>query len=148
MKKFSFALDRVLEWRRAQARREEMKLERLYAELSALDASQAALREQLQQAETGVRSRTGPAIYGEDLRALSAFQSYAAAEHGRIAQARSRCEQQIAAQTRILTLLRRNVKLLEKLKDRRVTAWSREEEREIGQQAEESHLAKWNREHV
>ena len=35
MKKFCFPLDRVMEWRRTQARIEESKLERLYAELRA-----------------------------------------------------------------------------------------------------------------
>jgi flagellar export protein FliJ len=151
MRKFSFTLDRVLEWRRAEARREEIKLERLHAELGALDAQRNAVRSQRQQAEAELQARPATArsaITGEDLSALSAFQNFTAAELGRIAQARLRGEQQIEIQTQILTVHRRNVKLLEKLRQQRVTDWLREGEREISQQAEESHTAKWNRENV
>jgi flagellar export protein FliJ len=151
MKKFSFTLERVLEWRRAQARREEVKLERLYGELRDLDARQDAVRDQRQQAEAELRARpksTGSAITGEDLGALSAFQHFAAAELGRLAQARARCRQQIEIQTQVLVGQRRDAKLFETLKQQRLTAWLRESEREISQQAEESHTAKWNRENA
>jgi flagellar export protein FliJ len=149
MKKFAFALNRVLEWRHAQAQRQELKLKRLYDELSALATSQAALRDQRGAVETELGARTGAAgsvLTGEDLGALHAIQEHVAAEHARIAQARLGCEQQIAVQRRILTTHRREVKLLEKLKEQRRTVWLSELDREISQQAEESHLAKWNRE--
>ncbi len=149
MKKFSFTLERVLEWRRAQARREEVKLERLYGELNALEGRRNALREQRQQAEAELRerpARAGSALTGEDLGALSAFQTFAAAELGRLAHARAQCQQQIQIQTQVLVARRRNAKLFEMLKQQRLTAWQQESEREISQLAEESHTAKWNRE--
>ena len=151
MKKFSFTLERVLEWRRAQAHREEVKLERLYGELHALEASGEALRGQRHQAEAELRERStraGPALTGEDLGALSAFQTFAAAELGRLAQARAQCLQQIEIQTQVLVSHRRNAKLFEMLKEQRLAAWLRENEREISQQAEEAHTAKWNRENA
>jgi flagellar export protein FliJ len=149
MKKFSFTLERVLEWRRAQARQEEIKLERLYGELHALDARRDALRDQRRQAEAELRerpARAGAALTGEDLGALSAFQNFTAAELERLAQARARCQQQIEIQTQVFVGHRRNAKLFEMLKQERLTAWLQESERETGQQAEESHTARWNRE--
>jgi flagellar export protein FliJ len=151
MKKFTFTLDRVLEWRRAEARREEIKLERLHSELRGLDARRATVYSQRQQTEAELRARpnaAGSAITGEDLGALSAFQHFAAAELGRIAEAHARCQQQIEIQTRVLVGHRRDAKLFETLKQKRLTAWLQESEREISQQAEESHTAKWNRENV
>ena len=151
MKKFSFTLERILEWRQAQARREEVKLERLYGELHALDGRRDALHDQRQQAEAELRDRpttAASALTGEDLGALGAFQNFTAAELGRLAQARARCRQQIEIQTQVLVGHRRNAKLFEMLKEQRLAAWLRESEREISQQAEESHTAKWNRENA
>ncbi len=146
MKSFGFALDRVLAWRTAQMQREEMKLEQLFKELRALDGALALIHRQRQQAEDELRAR--PKVEGKELSALDAFQQHAAAERARIAQARAGCEQRIAAQLEVLTAHRRNVKLLEKLKQQRRTAWSREQDREIAQLAEEAHLAKWTRENI
>jgi len=146
MKKFAFSLDRALDWRRAQARLEEAKLERLYAERSAIDAGQHSLRVERQQADTALRGRSH--VTGQDLAALDAFQRHMAAESGRMAQARAGCERQIAVQVQILAVKRRDVKLLEKLKRQRLISWSKDLEREVSQQAEESHLAKWNRENI
>lgn len=151
MKKFNFTLERVLEWRRMQARQEEVKLERLNGELHALDARRDALRDQRRQAEAELRERTasaGPALTGEDLSALSAFQTFTAAELRRLAEARARCQEQVEIQTQVLVAHRRNAKLFETLKQRRLTVWLRESEREISQQAEESHTARWNRENA
>ncbi len=146
MKNFAFGLDRVLAWRTAQMQREEMKLEQLFTELRALDGALALVNRQRQQAQDELRA--WPKVEGKELSALDAFQQRAAAERVRIAQARAGCEQRIAAQLHILILRRRDVKLLEKLKQRRRTVWSREQDREIAQLAEESHLAKWNRENI
>ncbi len=146
MKKFAFSLDRVLGLRHAQARIEEVKLERLYAERTAIDARERALRDERRQSETALRMH--PEVTGEQLAALDTFQQHVEAEGRRSAQARADCGRQIQAQLRILTVKRRDVKLLEKLKHQRQQSWTRELEREIGRQAEESHLAKWNRENI
>jgi len=146
VKTFVFALDRVLAWRTAQVQREEMKLEQMYTELRALNGALALVSRQRQQAEDELRA--WPRVEGKELSALDAFQQHALTERVRIAQARAGCEQRIAAQLRVLIVKRRDVKLLETLKLQRRTAWSREQDREIDQQAEESHLAKWNRENI
>jgi hypothetical protein len=144
MKKFVFSLDRILAWRRPQARREEIKLAHLHAEHHALDARRLAVAAQRDEAAAEVIAL--PRIAGDDLGALNGVHRHAAAEGERIAQARAGCERQIAVQTEVLTAHSRRVTLLEKIKQRRLSAWSQEMDREINQQAEESHLAKWNRE--
>jgi len=146
MKKFTFSLDRVLDLRHSEARIEEVKLERLYAERAAIDTRERVLREERRQAGTALHLR--PEVTGEQLSALDAFQQYVEAEGRRSAQARAACGRRIQAQLQILTVKRRDVKLLEKFKDQRQKAWAQALEREISQEAEESHLAKWNRENI
>lgn len=146
MKKFVFSLDRVLDLRRAQARVEEVKLERLYAERSAIDARERALREERRQSETALLAH--PEVNGRELAALDVFQHHVAEECRRSAHARAACGRQIQAQVQTVTVRRRDVKLLETLRRRIEESWTRELEREIGQEAEESHLAKWNRENI
>ena len=146
MKKFAFRLDRVLGWRHTQAGVEEAKLERLYAERGAIDAAHRNLLVERAQAEAALRARDH--VTGQDVAALDAFQRHVVAESARLTEARAGCERRIAAQQQVLTVKRRDVKLLEKLKQQRLTSWSKELEREITEQAEESHLAKWNRENT
>jgi hypothetical protein len=43
----------------------------------------------------------------------------------------------------ILAVKRRDVRLLERLKQQRLTAWTSDFNKEIDAQAEESHIAKW-----
>jgi hypothetical protein len=145
MKKFAFSLDRVLDWRRTQVRREEAKLERLYAERSAIDARQHNLAIERQQAETSLRSLGQ--VTGQELAALDSFQRHVVAEGGRMTQAREGCDREIAVQVPIVAAKRRDVKLLERLKQQQMVSWSKDVDREISQDAEESHSAKWNREH-
>ena len=146
MKKFVFPLERVLHLRRAQARIEEAKLERLHGERTAIETRERSLREQRRQSEAEIRIR-GVTTAGE-LSALDAFQQHVQAEVQRSQQARAACERRIQEQLWVVTGKRREVRLFEKLKVQRQTTWKSEFDREITQQAEESHLAKWNRENI
>jgi flagellar biosynthesis chaperone FliJ len=146
MKKFTFSLERVLHLRQAQARIEEMKLERLYGERMAIDAQEQSLRDQRGRAESEIRAR-GEAAAGE-LAALDAFQQHVQAQVQRSRQARASCERRIQEQLHVVTGKRRDMKLLEKLKLTRQLAWKSELDREITQQAEETHLARWKRENI
>ncbi len=142
MKKFAFPLSRVMDWRITQTRIEESKLEKLYAELRAIDASSAALLEE--------RSRSDQALLrassatGSELAAVAAFRRYSVAEHTRFERLRADCSKRIAAQVQVVAVKRRDVRLLERLKQQRVTAWHTGLSREIDAQAEETHLAQWN----
>jgi hypothetical protein len=129
MKKFSFPLNRVMEFRRTQARLEEAKLEGLYAGLRAIDAREAALIKQRVQAEKGLKSAAS--VTGQELALFGAYGVAMREELKRMDKTRVECRKRIDAQLAILTVKRREVKLLEKNK-------------EIDSQAEEAYLAKWN----
>jgi flagellar export protein FliJ len=143
MKKFSFPLGRVMDWRRTQARIEESKLEQLYAELRALDGRVSALNEERAASEQTMLAASSS--FGEELAALDTFQRFTVAEQGRLAAKRAECTQRIAAQMQAVAVKRRDVRLLEKLKEQRLRTWQADLSREIDAQAEEAYLAKWNR---
>jgi hypothetical protein len=142
MRRFSFPLGRVMDWRGAQARIEEVKLEHLYAELRAIEVNTSALLKERACADQAVLRAA--AVTGSELAALAAFRRFSVAEHIRLDRLRADCSQRIAAQLQVVAIKRRDVRLLERLKQQRFSAWSAEFNREIDKQAEESHLAQWN----
>jgi hypothetical protein len=131
-----------MDWRGAQARIEEVKLENLYAELRANDAKIAALLEERARADQAVLAAS--VVTGSDLGTLAAFRRFSVAEHTRLDRLRADCSQRVAAQLQVVAIKRRDVRLLERLKQQRFSAWSADFNREIDKQAEESHLAQWN----
>jgi flagellar export protein FliJ len=142
MKQFSFRLDRVLEWRRTQVRIEEAKLEQLNGELRAIAAQQTAIREETEQ--TRVDLACSSAVTGVELAALEHYRQAASQKFVRLQQSRAQCNQKIAGQMQQVTERRREARLLEKLRERRVAEWSTALARDIEQQAEESFLSRWN----
>lgn len=144
MKKFSFPLGRVIDWRQTQARVEESKLETLYAEQRAIDTSKAALEKEREAAKKAVVARGAT---GTDLARLAEFRRFSVAELTRLDKMRTDCSKRIAAQIQVVTLKRRDVRLLERLKQQKLIAWNHELSREIDAQADEAYLAKWNRQH-
>ncbi len=141
MKKFTFPLSRVMDFRRMQARLEEVKLESLYAALRALDTRDAALIEQKVQSEKSLKS--APSVTGHDLETFGQYREAMKAEQTRMDRARAECRTKIEAQLAVLTVKRREVKLLEHLKEQRFEKWEKEMHKEIDHQAEEAYLAKW-----
>jgi hypothetical protein len=142
MKKFSFPLGRVMEFRRMQARVEEVKLEGLYAGLRAIDSREAVVTQQASQAEKALKSQAF--VTGHDLELFSSYQLARKDEQKRIDKVRAECRKRIEAQLAVVAVKRREVKLLEKLKDQRFEKWEKEIFKEIDQQAEENYLSKWN----
>jgi hypothetical protein len=132
-----------MDFRRMQARLEEVKLEGLYAGLRAIDSREVALTKQNVEAEKTLRSATS--VTGHDLGLFSSYQQGMKSEQKRIDKVRAECRQRIEAQLAILTSKRREVKLLEHLKEQRHEKWEKEMFKEIDQQAEEAYLAKWNK---
>lgn len=141
MKKIHFPLDRVMDWRRTQARMEEAKLERLYGEIRGLDARRAKLDVERTKAERALLA--APSVTGLQLAELDAFQRFSVAEQGRLERQQVECGQRIAAQIQVVAAKRRDVRLLERFKDERLKAWNSELGREIDAQADETYLAKW-----
>lgn len=139
MKKFTFALDRVLSWRRTQVRLEEAALARLHGEVKALQQRMAALDQSVVDARgrlLAVRS-AAPVEIG----ALEHFRGAAAAQTRYLLQSLRALEQKVGQQTQVVVERRREAKLLEQLRERRLEMWQTGVVREIDQQAEESFMA-------
>jgi len=142
LKKFAFPLDRVMEFRRTQARLEEAKLENLYAGLRAMDSLEVSLIQRRAQAEKALKSAA--TVSGEDLQLFGAWGLAMKEQLKRMDKTRVECRKRIEAQLRVVTARRREVKLLEHLKEQRIETWEKEMAKEIDGQAEEAYLAKWN----
>jgi hypothetical protein len=145
MKKFHFSLDRVLDWRRTQVRMEQIKLERMLAELQRLESLAAAVQAERAEAQRAVIQASSS--LGSDLLAFNTFRSGSIARSAGLDRERSACMERIRAQRAVLSGKEREVRLLEKLREDRLGAWVQEQDREIDQQAAEGHLGRWrNRE--
>ena len=142
MKKFTFPLGRVMDFRRMQARIEEVKLESLYEALRAIDTREAALIQQGVESEKALKSAAS--VTGRDLQSFSAYRAAMKEEQKRMDKARAQYRKNIDAQLAVVTTKRREVKLLEQLKEQRFEKWEKEMFKEIDQQAEEAFLAKWS----
>lgn len=139
MKKFEFRLDSVLRWRGSQ-----LQLER--AKLSTLQGEEARLKLELQ--SHGNQRREAVALLQEaerfetvELRALSAFLMGSAARENELHDQIARRQQLIEMQRAQVLVAERNVKLLEKLRDKRLVAWTADFHKHIDAAAEEAWLA-------
>ena len=96
MKKFSFPLGRVMDWRNTQARIEESKLETLYCELRGIEAKKTALQEERSRSEAMLDAARS--ITGSELAAFDTFRRFTIIEQTRIEAKRAECSQRVAAQ--------------------------------------------------
>jgi hypothetical protein len=119
-----------------------MKLEALYAELRSIDTREVAMIQQRVQSERALKAATS--VTGFDLEVFDAFRLGTQEEQKRMDQARAECRKRIDAQLQVVTNRRRDVRLLEKLKEQRFEKWEKELFKELDQEAEEAYLAKWN----
>jgi flagellar export protein FliJ len=142
VKKFTFPLGRVMDFRRTQQRLEEIKLETLHAGMRAMDAREAALIQRRVQSEKALKSAASAT--GEELQTFNAYGLAMKEEIKRMDKTRAECRKRIEAQLAVVTAKRREVKLLEKLKEQRFEKWEKEMLKEIDSQAEEAYLSKWN----
>jgi flagellar export protein FliJ len=129
MKNFKFRLDRVLDWRRTELEMEENRLRRLLAGLAAIDRERAGLESARDQACRAVMDRD--CVDGAELQLLSGYRAAVKLQCARLDQKRREGEQETAAQHQKLLAARRRLRLLENLKDRRLTEWKYETERQM-----------------
>jgi hypothetical protein len=139
MKKYSFPLARVMSWRETQVQLEQAKLESLHSELRNLEGRAALLRADVQKSHRALVLSV--AATGAELAALDAFRRSAATQCAHMETAAGACRQRIAQQMGVIIQRRREFRLLERLNDRRLTAWTADYSRELDQQADELHLA-------
>jgi flagellar export protein FliJ len=141
VKKFTFPLARVMDWRNTQARVEENKLERMYTDLRGIDARAAALDQEGALAQAAVIKSAS--VTGAELAALDSFRRFTVVEHRRLSKARADCSARVAAQIQVVASKRRDVRLLERLKEQRLKTWEHEYAKETDAEADEAFLAKW-----
>lgn len=140
MKKFQFPLAQAMEWRQTSLRLEEVKLETLYAQLAGLKARANQLREGRAQSEK--ETIDAGSVTGAELKRLDAFTQASRIELERLQTASLDCQERIAAQTDTVIQKRRDVRLLERLHERKLAEWKSEFVRELDKEAEELHLGR------
>jgi flagellar FliJ protein len=143
MKRFQFSLQRVLEWRSLQMRSAEEKLTRLQEEQAALVHRETALRAAEIKAEMGLLKL--PVMDGSDLQSLAAFQLKMRGERAELQSLKAANQAEIVAQRNRVLIARRDYRVVEKLRERRLQAWTYLTDREIEATAAENYLARWAR---
>jgi flagellar export protein FliJ len=144
MKRFHFSADSLLQWRTQAAEREDARLQALFAEAQRLKDSIA----QLVRARTEAASAlyASASLTGGDLANLEAFRRQTIAREHALATQQADCASRIEAQRKLCVEAHRQQQLLERLKERRLTEWQYEANKELEEIASESFLSKFNRE--
>lgn len=145
MKGFRFRLERVLSWRETQLRLAEVKAEQLKGSLRATETALATLLA----ARVAAQATVGRAsvVSGAELGALERLRVWTVREELRLKARILELQQSIEAQNRCVATVRRGVKLVERLKERKHEAWKMEADHEIDELAGESAIAQWRRLH-
>jgi len=143
MRRFRFRLESVLGWRLIQLELEETQLQGLFGELRQLESRQAALEAAKAQAERSVLS--SPIVEAQQLGALEAHRRHLASEKARLRRRQADCATRIATQRDAVRKAEQNLRLLEKIKQRRFAEWAGEVDKEQETLAAEVFLAQWQR---
>ncbi len=141
MKRFTFALERVRQWREEQVVVEQLQLERLQAERGTIEGAIAKLERDKSASEATVLG--GRLVDSLDLQSLDQFRRHTQILQAKLRAERAGCDDRIAAQRLRLIDAQRNARLLDKVKARKLKVWQAGFEKEIEEQAAESHLARW-----
>ena len=141
MKRFEFRLQKVLEWREKQLELEDARYKQHIAGIASLDRARAGIEAEGQQAEMALRSAR--AVTGQELSALAGFRQHVKARAIEIAAQRAEAQKRLEAQQRVMLEARRRCRLLERLKERRLSEWQAACDRELDELASESFLARW-----
>jgi flagellar export protein FliJ len=146
LKSFRFPLQKILEWWRTQLELAESRMKRLNAELQRIDTASAELATTREDAVRRVLQKDSAT--GEELAALGSYLIHAKKEDLSLRLRREELEQRIAGQHRNLLKARRNLRLLERYRDRRFAEWRTRLNRELESFAAEAYLVQWNARHT
>jgi hypothetical protein len=142
MQRFQFRLERVLEWRRKQCRMEENRLAACFGLVQAAERK----IEQLKAERTAIDREllTRYAIPAADLLNLGLYRLRANQQETELAEERRQRVLSASEQCARVQRAQRNVKLLEKLKERRLEEHAVLAGRELEAVAAEAYLARWS----
>ena len=145
MSGFRFGLERVLSWRETRLSLEEADLERLRLEKNAVELAIAELR--LSRARESAALGTLQSLSGADVRGIATTREWMEREEKRLQAKIGDCARAIEEKTTVVMEARRDVRLIQKLKERRRATWHKEVARRAEELAGESAIAGWRREH-
>ncbi len=143
MKAFQFRLASVFRIREMQLRTEESKLEQLFSQKARIESDLDNLRHSLSQSWNA--SKTLPTLLSSDLSALKALEDHAKREGARLRTRLAAQEELISKQHSVVVEIRRNLRLLEKLKLKRQSEWQVEADRELAAFIDDAINARWSR---
>ena len=144
MKRFAFPLDRVLALRRQQVQIEQMKLERILTEFRRIEREIEEVRERARTAEEEVLNKR--VLETVELESLYAFRLWSSKQSALLAEQLGEWDKRAVDQRISISEARQGHRLVEKLRERRLSEWEAGFEKELEEQAAESFLARWNRE--
>ena len=141
MKAFRFRLEKVLEWYTRQYELEERRLTEMLAALADAKAAIAALLAERLSVEREMLSRQS--IPANEFAALGLYRLGVRKRELELNGARERCQAAVEAQRLKLRAAERRLRLVEKLRERRLTEYTYAETRELEELASDAFFAKW-----
>lgn len=140
MKRFSFSLDRVLTWRRLQRDQERAKLDKLLSQRAALETRAAAIRRE----RLALERNLSVALHfdSSSVSTMPQWQRRVSASLQATVNESRQLEPRIEQQLAQFRLREREVRLLERLREKRLQAWQAEVSREEEAFAAEAYLAR------
>ena len=141
MRRFKFTLQAALELRGRAVEAAENALRIVQVELNANQREQQELVDSVREAELAVSA--GPVV-AEDFVALDKYREAAQRRRWRLAQEAVGIAKRLAERQAALQLAERDRKLLMRLKEKAMSHWQFEFDKEQQQLAEESFLSRWN----
>jgi flagellar export protein FliJ len=140
MKAFEFRLQRILDFRLQQAEVERAGLQKLLAQLRQLDDEAHNLQNQILDARQDAERR--PSLTGGDFLALAQFEGFVVRRTTFIDSQRQQLQPLIERQRAVTIEAERNVKLIERLRERKLREWAAARDKELDELAADSHLAR------
>jgi flagellar export protein FliJ len=141
MPQFQFRLDRVLDWRRKQCEVEEERLARALASARTVEERIERLRAEQTAVENELLHRS--AIAALDLVRLSHYRGRVRKEESELAEELSRRLKLAAEQRARVRQAQQRLRLIEKLRERKLTEYSAMASKELEDAAAEAYLARW-----
>lgn len=142
MKRFTFRLERLLQWRTLQKEQEEGRLQALFAEAERLEVQRIALESGGRSAEESVLR---PDVLIEERQALGNYRRFLALERQRLLRLRKELESRIEAQRRLLVEAERKVEALKNMRDDKLTEWRGRMDKEQADFVDGLVVARWRR---
>jgi hypothetical protein len=145
MKKFTFPLERVLQYRKLQLESEHARLEQCAARLHSIERMEAELQRQKFEAEQGIREQEAPraTVRAHEVDALSGYRYYVRRVGVQLAQRRAEAAHDLAQQRAALLDARRKYEILNRCREEAVRDWKYGFNREQESIAGELYLARW-----